>query len=168
MSTRTYQIHAGAAEVTIVANVTTNTAEWLLEIGGLTVGCRDGETTDVVGQGMALAAQVRAAAASWAAQSDCTAEACTPDCALAAFDGGSAACRLAHVMAPTADTCLTKLTPSRAATRYLQALQAAATAVFHCRRLGHPAGECWFSGRFDQGAAEGCGDVLAVAHRVGH
>jgi hypothetical protein len=168
MSTRTYQVPARSAEVTIVAHVTTNTAEWLLEIGGLTVGCREGASTDVVGQGMALAAQVRAAAASWAAQSSCTVDRCTDDCPLAALDGGRAACRLAHQLAPTADSSLTQLRPRRAAARYLQALQAASGAVFHCRRLGHPVGECWFSGRFADGATEVCGDVLAVAHRVGH
>ena len=43
--------------------------------------------------------------------------------------------------------------------RSLQAIRAAATAVFHCRRHAHPAGECWFS---DDGS-DACGDVLAVA-----
>ena len=145
-----------------MANVSTTTAEWLLEISGLTVGCRDGDSSDVVAQGQALAAQVRSAAAALAAHSTCTPASCSTDCALADVDGGPAACRLSHVLAPPgAEAPAVK--PALAARRYLQALQAAATAVFHCRRLAHPAGECWFS----DDASEHCGDVLAVAHRVG-
>ena len=144
--------------------VSTTTAEWLLEISGLTVACRDGSPSDVVDQGQALAAQVRAAAAAVAAHSDCQPTACTAECPLADVDGGPAACRLAHTLAPGAAPAHDGVNPAVTARRYLQALQAAATAVFHCRRHAHPAGECWFS----DDATEHCGDVLAVAHRVGH
>lgn len=163
MSTRTSQIPAFHAELSIVETVSPTTAEWLLEISGLTVACRDGSPSDVVGQGQALAAQVRAAAGAVAHHSVCQPQECTDDCPLAAFDGGAAACRLAHLLSPQPPPA-TQVSPKLAARRYLQALQAAATAVFHCRRHAHPAGECWFS----DDATEHCGDVLAVAHRVGH
>lgn len=143
--------------------MSTTTAEWLLEISGLTVGCRDGEPTDVVGQGRALAAQVRTAAAAYAGHTACGPEGCVEDCVLASVDGGPAACRLAMLLAPPGASAASG-SAELVAARYLQAIQAAATAVFHCRRTAHPAGECWFS----DDASEHCGDVLAVAHRVGH
>lgn len=144
-------------------SVSTTTAEWLLEISGLTVACRDGEPIDLVGHGQALAAQVRSAAAAHVAHSTCTDADCAQSCPLLAIDGGAAACRLARALAPPG-TPSRRMDPRVAATRYLQALQAAATAVFHCRRHAHPAGECWF----DDATTSTCGDVLAVAHRVGH
>ncbi|HUG86210.1 MAG TPA: hypothetical protein VMM13_16720 [Euzebya sp.] len=140
-----------------------NTAEWLLEISGLTVACRDGSERDVVSQGQALAAQVRGAAGAVAFHSTCQPQGCGEDCPLASIDGGAAACRLARLLSPQPPPA-TDIGPKLAARRYRQALQAAATAVFHCRRHAHPAGECWFS----DDATEHCGDVLAVAHRIGH
>ncbi|CAN5188643.1 hypothetical protein BH23ACT9_BH23ACT9_08500 [soil metagenome] len=142
--------------------VSSTTAEWLLEISGLTVAGRDGTPGDIVVQGRALALQVRSAAAAHAGRTACQPGACAGDCPLTTVDGGPAACQMARVLAQTS-TSPAVSDPQRAAALYLQALQAAATAVFHCRRHAHPAGECWFS----DDTTEHCGDVLAVAHRLG-
>ncbi len=148
------------ADLVIVDNVST-TAEWLLEISGLTVGSKDGATHDIVPQGLALADQVRAAAAGYLTVSTCQGT-CAPECPLAGVDGGHAACRLAERLAAQGDRPA-EMDADRIVQLYLQAIRAAGTAVFHCRRHAHPAGECWFS---DDGS-DVCGDVLAVAHRLG-
>jgi hypothetical protein len=148
--------------------VSSTTAEWLLEISGLTVGNRDGAPADIVDHGRALAEQVRLAAASFTSGAGCTPRGCSDECSLAAVDGGPAACRLARVLAPAAAPDWPQTDPTRATLLYLQALQAASTAVFHCRRHAHPAGDCWFTGSFVPGAPDTCGDVLAVAHRLGY
>lgn len=191
--TVTFKIHRFPADGHTVYPVTTTTAEWLLEIGGLTVGVPG--SSDRVQQGQALAAQVRSAAAAFLLASPCTATEQHPGghalpvdtCLLADHDGGAAACRLAHALCPdlrrpaavivpaalaamptpvTTTTVVggTAATPPGAAVtnRYVQALRAAATAVFHCRH-GHAANDCWFS----PDGVPLCGDVLAVAHRLG-
>jgi len=48
---------------------------------------------------------------------------------------------------------------------YLDALQGAAEAVGHCRRVEHAAGRCWFSCEGPEGDA--CGRVLTVAALLG-
>lgn len=158
------QIPAIRAELVTVAHVSTTTAEWLLEISGLTVGPREGGAMDIVAHGQALAAQVRAAASAHLAVTQCVDVTCGDKCPLAGVDGGTAACRLA-VMLAGAGTVSTSPTMDRDRTAmlFLQAIRAASSAVFHCRRHAHPTGECWFS---DNGS-DVCGDVLAVAHRVG-
>ena len=45
---------------------------------------------------------------------------------------------------------------------YLQALRDAASAVYYCRRVSHPAGSCWFSVTGPD--ADVCGRVLALTH----
>ncbi len=140
--------------------VTSTTAEWLLEISGLTVG-HDHE--DPQAQGLALAAQVRDAAATYRVHNPCTgASACSGACPLGSLDGGHAACHLAEVLAGSALPS-TEVTPDRAAQLYVQALRAASTAVFRCRRHAHPTGECWF----EVDGVPRCGDVLAATHRLG-
>ncbi|WP_370324843.1 hypothetical protein [Euzebya sp.] len=154
--------------------MSSSTAEWLLEISGLTVGARpggpDGTACDAVTQGRALASQLRAAAATHMAYTECVDGGCGAGCPLAAIDGGAAACRLAGALAIGVAVPQDPTDRDRAARTYLQALQAAATAVFGCRRHAHPTGECWFSDDFSDGAGtpgtDVCGDVLAVAHRV--
>lgn len=141
--------------------VTSTTAEWLLEISGLTVGTSDGP--DVVHRGHELAALVRSAAAAYRAANTCAQPHDAERCALSAFDGGLAACELATVLSPGVPVPATDSDATRAGLLYVQALRAASTAVFHCRRHAHPAGECWFA---PTGPAL-CGDVLAVAHRMG-
>ncbi|MEE8602116.1 hypothetical protein [Euzebya tangerina] len=137
-----------------------STAEWLLEISGLTVGTHGDAPQDIVGQGMALAAQLRRAATGHVMADGClTGPSST--CRLRELDGGEAACRLAREVA-TADDSSLATDPDRSAHLFMQAVRAAATAVFHCRRHAHPAGDCWFSGN----ATDGCASVLAVAHRV--
>ncbi len=145
----------------IVDHVST-TAEWLLEISGLTVGARDGATSDVEPHGRALADQLREAAAIYRCVTSCSAAGCAADCQLADIDGGHAACRLAMRLAPLSDATAA-MDQDRSTQQFLQALRAASTAVFHCRRQAHPAGECWFS---DDGS-DVCCDVLAAAHRMG-
>lgn len=140
-----------------------STAEWLLEIGGLTVGARDGADIDIVERGRALARQLRQTATTFVRVCACEAPGCTAGCPLAEVDGGPAACRLAARLAdPEMAQPAKAVRPPRAVLHYLQAINAAATAVFHCRRHAHAAGECWFS---DDGT-DLCGDVLAVAHRL--
>ncbi len=143
-----------------VEHVTTTTAEWLLEISGLTIGTTDG--ADAVSRGHHLAAQVRSAAAAFCAATSCGPDGCAAACPLASYDGGFAACHLASELAPDTPRNTT-MDAHRAAMLYVQALRAASTAVFHCRRQAHPTGECWFS---TDGTAR-CGDVLAVTHRLG-
>lgn len=147
--------------MTTVEPVTSTTAEWLLEISGLTVGATDGD--DVVVRGHALADQVRAAAAAYRTVTSCTLDACSGACPLAAFDGGPAACQLAARLAPT-PAGNRRLSTQRATRLYVQALRAAATAVFGCKRHAHPVGECWFAGLRGE---QLCNDVLAVTHRMG-
>lgn len=149
------------ADIHKVDDVTSTTAEWLLEIGGLTVGTPDG--LDAVERGHHLAAQVRSAAAAYRSVTACEATTCTGTCPLAAYDGGQAACRLAGLLSPDTPSATRDLDPQRASMLYVQALRAAATAVFHCRRHAHPTGSCWFS----MTPTPLCGDVLAVTHRMG-
>ncbi|GEM_PF-2168185 len=48
--------------------------------------------------------------------------------------------------------------------RFLTALEDAAHAVYHCRRVLHPRGRCWFSA---SGPDSGlCGEVLSAAHTM--
>lgn len=48
--------------------------------------------------------------------------------------------------------------------RFLAALEDAAHAVYHCRRVVHPRGRCWFSA---SGPDSGlCGEVLSAAHTM--
>jgi hypothetical protein len=143
-------------------DVMSSTAEWLLECGGLTVGARGGADVDICGQGQALAVQLRTAATAHVQASGCTPAGCGPACALAVHDGGPAACRLAVRLADDAAATRPR-DPARSALRFTQAVRAASSAVFACRRHAHPAGECWFG----EPGADLCGDVLAVAHRLG-
>lgn len=144
-----------------VEPVTSHTAEWLLEISDLRVGDRSGQ--DPVASGQELASQLRAAATRYRAVSPCGADGCSPRCPLAGYDGGAAACRLAHRLADPSCQDPGEISPDRATARYLGALRAAAPSVFACRRQAHPAGECWFG----EANAQLCGDVLAVTHRMG-
>lgn len=142
--------------------VTTTTAEWLLEISGLTVGnCTD----DIVSQGHQLGAQVRGAAAAFRSTTTCGETVCAPGCPLHAYDGGASACRLAAALAPDAHrpSVMDAAAAQRSTTLYIQAIRAASTAVFHCRRQAHVTGVCWFAVT-DEPL---CGDILAVAHRMG-
>ena len=50
------------------------------------------------------------------------------------------------------------------ATAYLDALEQAAHAVYHCRRVRHASGECWFAA--DGPGRDLCGQVLLVAHAL--
>lgn len=158
-----FRSHRFLPTIVTVDAVTATTAEWLLEISGLTVGH---DHPDIETQGRDLAAQVRAAAIAHHRLSPCRDQvACTGTCALAPLDGGFAACALSATLAGTG-TVPVHAPPAevdRAARTYVQALRAAASAVFHCRRHAHPTGECWF--RVD--GVDRCGDVLAVAHRLG-
>lgn len=48
--------------------------------------------------------------------------------------------------------------------RFLTALEDAAHAVYHCRRVLHPRGRCWFAA---SGPDSGlCGEVLSAAHTM--
>lgn len=142
-----------------VGGVSSNTADWLLEISDLTVGRSGDPTSDIIRQSKALAHQVRTAATAYVASNHCEDHNCHQDCALAGIDGGPAACRLAGALAFATNG----MAPSEGcAATYLQAVRAAAPAVFHCRRHAHPTGECWFA----NDATDACGDVLAVSHRV--
>lgn len=145
--------------VATVDGVSSDTAEWLLEINDLTVGGSNGPASDIIRQSQALAAGVRTAATAYLASVLCEGPACDDACTLADIDGGSAACRLAQAMA-FPDGGVAPYDGSAA--DFLQAVKAAAPAVFHCRRHAHPTGECWFA----DDATDACGDVLAVAHRV--
>jgi len=49
---------------------------------------------------------------------------------------------------------------------YLAAIRSASGAVYHCKRVQHAAGSCWFSVRGPD--EDQCGHVLAVAHRLRH
>jgi hypothetical protein len=157
------QIRGSDSDVVIVDIVST-TAEWLLEISGLTVGARDGVTSDIEAQGRALAQQLQVCAADFLQVTECDGSGCGPGCALLGVDGGHAACRLAVILQggsppPTGRS----ISRGRATQQYLQSIRAASTAVFHCRRHAHPAAECWFS----EDGFDVCGDVLAAAHRLG-
>ena len=49
-------------------------------------------------------------------------------------------------------------------TRFLAALEEAAHAVYHCRRVQHPRGRCWFSASGPESGL--CGEVLTAAHTM--
>lgn len=158
-----FQIPRAGTDQTRVKRVST-TAEWLLEISGLTVGAAEGATCDIVEHGRALALQLRSAAAVYRAIAPCGDAACLDGCPLDDVDGGHAGCRLAGRLAPPPELLASPLLDrDRSVLQYRQAIRAAATAVFHCRRIAHPTGECWFA---DDGA-DVCADVLAAAHRMG-
>lgn len=146
-----------------MTDVSSTTAEWLLEISDLTVGRPDVPAHDLLDRDKGLAGQLRAAASAYVAANRCTPRSCAPDCPLHDIDGGAAACRLAVALAtgpsPPSDS---PADPRRCAAAYLRALRDAAVVVFHCRRQAHPTGECWFA----DDATDACADVLAVAHRV--
>ncbi len=48
--------------------------------------------------------------------------------------------------------------------RFLTALEEAAHAVYHCRRVLHPRGRCWFSAAGPESGL--CGEVLSAAHTM--
>ena len=48
--------------------------------------------------------------------------------------------------------------------RFLAALEEAAHAVYHCRRVLHPRGRCWFSAAGPDSGL--CGEVLSAAHTM--
>ena len=144
--------------------MSSTTAEWLLEIGALTVG---EPTVTTAEQGRDLARQLSRAAAGHASASSCAAGC---GCPLATLEGGPALCAFADSLAGStagssdpADATAAGTDELRAARAYLQALRAASTAVFHCRRQAHAVGECWFR---DVSSTD-CGAVLALAHRLG-
>lgn len=72
------------------------------------------------------------------------------------------AAELCGTHGPVAGHCDASCTDTQ---EYLDALQAAATAVYYCRRIQHPAGRCWFSPLGPE--ADVCGHVLAAAHAIG-
>lgn len=141
---------------------------------GLTVGAGgDGDTLRRVGgdHGEEMAGVQRLVDRLGAAALDFTeSETCRHDtedvCALDRFGAAREACALAGILA--------ELAPSRAVLRrprqdpvtaYVRALRDAAGAVYYCRRLAHASEKCWFSPTGP--AADRCGSVLAVAHRLG-
>lgn len=92
-------------------------------------------------------------------------------CGLASLEHGAERCRVAHRLAllevvdaevPPPGTPAAPL--GRALARFDHATMEALDAVRACRQTGHPGGSCWFS---PDGAHEGCGAVLRLAHRTG-
>lgn len=57
----------------------------------------------------------------------------------------------------------TPRTPVTARATFLEALAAAPGSVRACRQTLHPVGHCWFT---DVPGADGCGEVLRLAHRL--
>lgn len=137
--------------------------DWVQHWTALTAA-RDGEDpADPVAHGARLAACLTDAAVALTARGAAT---------LDEGPRGAAALRLARALAaettvPADDTAGG---PCSAApqgddlARFLAALEDAAHAVYHCRRVLHPRGRCWFSA---SGPDSGlCGEVLSAAHTM--
>jgi hypothetical protein len=87
-------------------------------------------------------------------------------CAFADLPAGARACRLATDLArlPGHDRVAVLEPGQDTAARFLDAVRAAAPAVYLCRRVRHITGHCWFR---ETGAPDDiCGRILALAHRL--
>ena len=142
--------------------------EAITAIGGLTIRqiAGPGDPVDEPGQARRDVARLRAAADAYVASRQC--DHAAGICALGTIPGGQAACDLATEVAqsgvvPRAGG------PRPAATRWLEALRDSCRAVWLCRRIAHPAGQCWFepSGNDPEHATALCGRILGVTHRLG-
>lgn len=116
--------------------------------------------TDALVTAQTVAARLCTSAAVYLASASCRQD----HCALGDSDTTRAACALAVELAALAPAEAPAVTadPGQA---YLGALRDAAASVYYCRRIAHPSGTCFFSGTGPH--ADGCGRVLAVAHRLG-
>ncbi len=147
--------------------------DWLGRINGLTEptdSCADhsadGLVADVLTDAQVRVAHLAAAARALAAAP----EAPAATAALASRTGGTAALLLADDLLdalPLAPVGRGRIAGSGAALAggYVEAVREAASAVYYCRTVQHPAGCCWFSvhGPDD----DLCGRVLVTAHRLG-
>lgn len=91
--------------------------------------------------------------------------------AFSAAPGGTAAQALAADLARSLPLVAARNRPrislqgEALAKAYLGAIRSASGAVYHCKRVQHTAGSCWFSVRGPHD--DQCGQVLAVAHHLG-
>jgi hypothetical protein len=99
----------------------------------------------------------------------CVESACAEGCVCELVDvpGGREACALAWHLTSVEMRAARRTVSDRGAVvaAYLQAVVDAAGAVRLCRRVEHPSGHCWFDA--DDEPIHVCGEVLAVAHRLG-
>ena len=143
-----------------MAPTTLSTARWLHECSTLTAGTAVPDEQPVAAA-QGLVAELVEAAAGYVAERACL-HGSDGRCVLDGRRGGRAACELARAFAPHVIDHRRAGTP-----RYLDALAHAAAAIYHCRRVAHPTGDCWFAAPLGlPGGADGCGRVLAVAHAL--
>lgn len=147
--------------------------DWLGRIHGLTeptVSCADRGADGLVGD-VLTKAQGRVAVLAAAARALAAApEAPAATAALANQAGGTAALLLADDLLdalPLAPVGRGRVAGSGAALAggYVDALRQAASAVYYCRTVQHPAGCCWFSVHGPEDDL--CGRVLVTVHRLG-
>lgn len=141
--------------------------DWMEQMIGLTVAPPgDGSSDALISSNGAVA---RLAVTAWAVAD--AAEDQELAAAFAAVPGGAAAQVLAADLARSLPLGAARNRPRIAlhgdalAKAYMAAIRSASGAVYHCKRVQHAAGSCWFSVRGPQ--EDRCGQVLAVAHHLG-
>lgn len=141
--------------------------DWVTEVGGLTIRGYAGDPRDEIGEALADVARLRAAAAGYVASAHCAHAQGT--CGLDSAAGGREACDLAAEIAAEQPPATGGIAPAVAAARWLDALRDSCRAVWLCRRIAHPAGQCWFAppDHTEQRGLDLCGHILGVTHRLG-
>ncbi len=141
--------------------------DWVDQMIGLTVPPPgDGSSDALISSSGAVA---RLAVTAWAV-AEASQDQGLSD-AFAVVPGGGAAQAMAGDLARSLPLVAARNRPrislqgAALAKAYLTAIRAASGAVYHCKRVQHTAGSCWFSVRGPHD--DRCGQVLAVAHHLG-